>query len=131
MQLADFLGDWRLTREIRHADGTLGRFEGVADWVRSENGALYTERGTLVIEGQGEFQAERRYGWDSDLRVFFDDGRFFHQVPGQGGSAGHWCDPDQYDVTYDFSAWPEWHCRWRVLGPRKDYVMTTGYRRAG
>ena len=126
-QLADFLGEWRLSREIAQADGSVARFEGVARWVsRADGGADYSETGALITP-QGRFAAERRYLWDGDLRVYFDDGRFFHAVPAGGGAAGHWCDPDQYDVTYDFSGWPEWTAVWRVRGPRKDYVMTSRF----
>lgn len=122
--LEDFIGRWRLSREIVHGDGTRARFGGVAEW--SADGA-YVERGTLDM-GTARFAAERRYRWTEDLEVYFDDGRFFHTVPRTGGQTSHWCDPDQYDVTYDFSAWPEWAARWQVRGPRKDYVMTSTYR---
>lgn len=74
--------------------------------------------------------AERRYRWDSDLRVFFEDGRFFHQVPRTGGATEHWCAPDMYRVRYRFARWPEWETVWRVIGPRKDYAMITRYTRA-
>ena len=78
---------------------------------------------------QGRFRAERRYLWGPDLTVCFEDGRFFHQVPPEGGQAAHWCDPDQYEVSYDFRAWPDWQTRWRVVGPRKDYAMVSWYRK--
>lgn len=121
--LADFIGDWRLSRQICHADGTRATFDGTARW---EADGTYVETGTLDM-GTARFSAERRYRWTDDLDVYFDDGRFFHAVPQCGGDAAHWCDPDQYDVTYDFSRWPEWTARWQVRGPRKDYVMLTTY----
>lgn len=126
--LTDFLGDWTLTRTILQSDGTEGRFEGRARWQATEEGAEYYETGHLILP-QGRFAAERRYRWTETLDVFFEDGRFFHSVPAQGGETGHWCDPDQYDVTYAFGAWPEWSCRWHVVGPRKNYTMTSVYRR--
>jgi hypothetical protein len=129
-QLADFLGIWRLGRSITHADGTQGQFHGQAQWILEGEAARYHEAGTLQIAGQGAFQAERRYLWDADLNVYFDDGRFFHQVPQTGGEAAHWCDPDHYKVRYAFENWPEWQARWQVRGPRKDYTMTTRYSRA-
>ncbi|MBS0123917.1 trigger factor [Aestuariicoccus sp. KMU-90] len=129
-QLADFLGDWQIARDIRHADGSAARFEGRATWWTEGDGAICLESGTLILPGQGAFQAERRYLWAADLSVRFDDGRFFHAVPPEGGQAAHWCDPDQYDADYDFSAWPDWSCTWRVRGPRKDYTMSSRYRRA-
>ncbi|MCT4558910.1 MAG: DUF6314 family protein [Pelagimonas sp.] len=127
LTLNDFLGDWHLTREIQHGDGAQASFEGQARWIADAGGADYRESGQLQMPGQGAFQAERRYRWDADLRVFFDDGRFFHSVPPLGGDSAHWCDPDQYDATYAFCDWPNWSCRWRVRGPRKDYTMTSRY----
>ena len=127
--LGDFLGDWRITREIRIADGSVGHFVGMAHWTADREGALYHESGELEMPGQGRFRAERQYRWGADLSVWFSDGRFFHHIPPLGGSASHWCDPDQYDAEYGFADWPVWWCQWRVRGPRKDYVMTSHYRR--
>ena len=126
MRLAEFIGEWSLEREIVQADGLHGHFSGRAWWHPEGDGALYEERGEMVLP-TGRFAAERRYRWESDLSVWFDDGRFFHQVPEAGGETGHWCDPDQYDVCYDFSRWPLWLVRWQVRGPRKDYVMVSRY----
>lgn len=125
--LADFFGTWRIRRDICPVEGPQARFEGKAEWSKVPDGAVYVEKGQLHMPGQGTFEAERRYHWHEDLRVFFDDGRFFHAVPAQGGESAHWCDPDQYDATYQFSDWPEWSCRWRVKGPRKDYEMLSRY----
>ena len=124
--LSDFIGRWRITRDITPASGPSARFEGYGTW--AEDGE-YLEVGTLTLAGQPPMNAERRYRWDAELNIYFDDGRFFHQVPASGGEAAHWCDPDQYDATYDFTQWPQWSCTWRVRGPRKDYTMTTQYRR--
>ena len=129
--LADFIGPWRLERRIEHADGTQARFTGQALWQPEGTGALYLETGDMRLDGGAVFRAERRYRWDAGLNVFFDDGRFFHTVPPQGGAAAHWCAPDQYDVEYDFGQWSGlqtgWQTRWRVRGPRKDYLMTSDY----
>ncbi|MGR3802296.1 DUF6314 family protein [Marinibacterium profundimaris] len=135
--LEDFLGRWRLEREITDALGPPARFEGFAEW-RPEGGAdarsedaplLCVETGQLEVSGQGRFAAERRYLWAPDLSVFFADGRFFHQVPPVGGPAEHWCDPDHYRVLYDFSDWPRFRTTWEVSGPRKSYRMVSDYRR--
>ena len=127
--LGDFEGRWALSREIRPASGAAGRFEGEAEWQPSEGGLAYVERGLLMLEGHAPMQAERRYFWEEGLNVYFDDGRFFHQVPPEGGEAAHWCDPDQYDVTYDFMQWPRFETKWQVRGPRKDYEMISFYSR--
>ncbi len=128
MELADFLGEWALSRQIVQAGGSEGHFQGRAVWRPEGPGALYCEEGELRLP-QGTFRAERRYRWDVELNVFFEDGRYFHAVPAAGGQTGHWCDPDQYDVCYDFQDWPEWTCKWQVSGPRKDYSMLSRYQR--
>ncbi|SMX28876.1 hypothetical protein TRP8649_03003 [Pelagimonas phthalicica] len=125
--LTDFLGTWGLQRDIQHQGGGSAAFVGQAEWIAQDDGALYIERGELQIPGQGAFQSERQYRWGADLRVYFSDGRYFHRVPSEGGESAHWCDPDQYDASYDFENWPQWSCRWQVKGPRKDYVMISRY----
>jgi hypothetical protein len=121
--LSDFAGRWKLERDI----SPVARFLGYAEW-RAEDGLMhYIEKGNLEIAGQTPMVAERRYCWDADLNIYFDDGRFFHQVPALGGDAAHWCDPDQYDATYDFTHWPQWSCTWRVSGPLKNYTLHSQY----
>jgi hypothetical protein len=127
--IEDFIGVWAISRGLTHADGTQARFNGQAELRRDGAQILYVESGELHMPGAGAFRAERRYTWDDQLNVYFDDGRFFHQIPAQGGDAAHWCDPDQYDVTYDFSNWPRWQAVWRVRGPRKEYVSDSWYAR--
>ncbi|WP_428925358.1 DUF6314 family protein [Marinibacterium sp. SX1] len=129
----DFAGSWTLERHIEDALGPPARFTGTARWTAEGDGFVQVETGTLQIEGQGRFTAERRYRWGADLAVFFDDGRFFHQVPARGGRADHWCDPDRYVVDYEFllsaNALAEFHTTWQVDGPRKSYRMVSAYRR--
>ncbi|MDW3225601.1 MAG: DUF6314 family protein [Paracoccaceae bacterium] len=128
--LADFAGTWQLDRKIAHGDGTQARFQGTALWDGDDRGLDYLETGHLQM-GQGpQMQAERRYRWAPDLDVYFDDGRFFHRVPALGGRASHWCDPDTYDVTYDFGAWPCFTAVWQVRGPKKSYKMHSFYERS-
>lgn len=128
-RLSDFEGVWQLSRQITHAGAPPAQFDGRAVWTPTDAGMDYVETGTLVIMGQGRFTAERRYRWAPDLSVYFDDGRFFHHVPATGGPTGHWCDPDQYDVVYDFTDWPRFQVTWEVSGPRKAYHMVSLYQR--
>ncbi len=125
--LSDFEGGWTVSRRIVEASGAEATFEGAAVWTPAEAGMLYEERGVLNVAGQAPMQAERKYLWDAALNVYFEDGRFFHAVPPAGGDAAHWCDPDQYDVHYNFAAWPRFEVRWHVQGPRKAYEMTSTY----
>jgi len=99
-KLADFAGEWRIERQITHQTGPPARFIGTAEWRPAPGGMHYCEHGKLSLAGHPGMQAERRYFWHDDLRVDFDDGRFFHQVPPMGGTARHWCDPDMYIVRY-------------------------------
>lgn len=128
-ELWDFEGNWQVARRIEDAlSGQEGRFDGTAAFVRDEVGLRYAERGVLTL-GSATMEAERVYLWRASgdgIEVLFDDGRAFHRIDGSA-EAAHWCDPDQYDVTYDFAGWPKWSSRWRVVGPRKDYVMITDY----
>ena len=131
--LEDFAGDWQLDREIEDfGGGAHGTFGGTARLTADARGLAYLETGVLQMAGQAPLQAERRYLWQADTRgiaIHFADGRFFHTLPLRGGAADHWCDPDQYDVVYDFRTWPHWTSRWRVTGPRKDYLTISRYRR--
>lgn len=128
----DFCGEWRLSRGIAsEVAGQSGQFDGRAWFTPHEDGLLYREAGTLVVGGHA-MEAERRYLWrkaGAQIVVLFEDGRPFHSFTPAQVAASHFCDPDTYNVTYDFARWPQWSSRWRVSGPRKDYVMTTQYRR--
>jgi len=127
--LADFEGRWRISRRITEDAGPEAVFEGQAVWQPDQGALAYHETGVLTLDGQPPMQSERRYVWTADLSVYFEDGRFFHQVPPQGGTASHWCDPDRYEVCYSFDAWPQFSVEWRVSGPRKAYCMRSIYSR--
>lgn len=133
--LADFAGDWLVSRRISdHLAAQSGSFTGRAGF-RPVGGVLhYHETGMLTLGAQAPLRAERRYVWRQEagrIVVEHSDGRAFHAFALDGGQAEavHWCDPDHYRVHYDVSHWPEWTAEWRVSGPRKDYVMHTVYRR--
>jgi hypothetical protein len=147
-QLSEFEGVWKITRQITHADGTVARFNGAGTFVWIKSGLVYDEHGILQLEmpptnvsGPAELGPKvtgtRRYFWDTPddvsgtdhVPMRFSDGRAFHLVPLGGGDAAHWCDPDQYDVSYDFADWPFWSAVWRVRGPCKNYMMTSDYSR--
>ena len=128
--LSDFDGRWDVTRQITPAQGPQATFEGQAVWHPTRGGSDYAETGVLRLGNAAPMTAERRYFWADTLAVLFEDGRFFHQVPALGGQAHHFCDPDTYVVTYDFSDWPVFRVSYAVTGPRKDYVMVSQYSRA-
>jgi hypothetical protein len=131
--LSDFIGTWSLSRDIQDAKyGQNGQMTGQACLTASDSGLLYHETGALVLTGGMQMQAERRYIWDSagaEIAVHFDDGRDFHHFDPAGVAVGtsHLCGADLYNVTYDFTQWPQWSATWIVTGPRKDYTSLTRY----
>jgi hypothetical protein len=129
-ELSDFVGCWRFERDVRHADGTLMQITGTADFGWQGDALLYQEQGKMRLTTGQVLQAQRRYLWQQGLRIYFEDGAFFHTVPPLGGAAEHWCAPDDYQVSYDFEQWPRWLAVWQVKGPSKNYTMTTEYSRA-
>lgn len=136
LQAADFLGDWRLSREIiDHAGEMSGTLAGTVSFTEVASGALiYREEGTLHLASGARFTAQRQYEWSwqkEDVVVTFADGAAFHSFAPSGVGAGtaHLCGDDLYNVTYDFSGWPAWHAVWKVHGPRKDYTSVSHYTR--
>lgn len=130
--LTDFLGHWSLDRHVTPFDGQPeATATGRARFEATDTGLIYRETLDLVIAGHAPVRAERSYLWravEAAIAVDFSDGRPFHSFEPNGRSeAAHWCDPDQYDVAYDFEDWPDWTSTWRVKGPRKDYAMVTRY----
>jgi hypothetical protein len=129
MELTEFTGRWQIDRNITNAVGPDAGFVGVAIFVPGEGGLVMREEGEMRVTGQEPMRSTRQYVWragDAGIDVFFDDGRFFHQIrPGVTPVAHHDCAPDVYRVAYDFGSWPRWRSVWQVTGPRKDYVMET------
>lgn len=134
-RLKDLEGVWLLDRQIQHADGAVFEFSGHASFVWQGNELKQTEEGMLrAANGSSEMKATRSYIWvesDRGIDVLFEDRRFFHsfRFDTVAAEAGHFCDPDQYDVSYDFSNADDWRSVWRVSGPKKSYTMTSRFRR--
>ncbi|MCY4335071.1 MAG: DUF6314 family protein [Litoreibacter sp.] len=140
-RLEDFVGAWHLSRVIQdHLTDTKGTLTGEARFAEREPGVLdYIESKSLSLGAQPPLEATRRYIWEQDEgRIFvrFEDGRDFHEIRGDRllPDAEHFCDPDLYHVSYDFTRWsakrPKWRAMWRVKGPRKDYRMISDYTRS-
>lgn len=134
-RIADFEGVWRLERRIEDFRANQpARAEGEARIVPGDPWT-YDERMQLHLPGVAPVEGHRRYLWvpaAGGIEAQFADGRAFHRIDLGGGtaSARHPCGADLYDVQYEFVRWPVWSAVWRVRGPRKDYLMTTIYRRA-
>lgn len=122
-------GWWSLERAIVHADGRENRLMGNVHFHRDGARLIMDESGALELGAQ-VVAASRRYIWAegaAGLDVFFDDMRAFHSVALHVAQhhTVHLCEPDRYEVDYDFTDWPSWSVRWAVKGPRKDYVMAS------
>jgi hypothetical protein len=134
-ELTDFKGLWTLTRYIAQRNAPDAELRGSATMRPDADGLIYHEVGLLTVGDSPPVQAERRYLWrdggNGAIEVLFEDGRAFHRIDPANLNDTHWCDPDTYDVTYDFKTWPNWSSTWRVRGPRKDYDMVTRYSFAG
>ena len=135
--MAVFEGRWSIRRDILDLDSEwLGRLQGQAIFVADgTNVLLYREEGRLKFGGLEDVQATRSYRWHflggNRIDVRFSDDAAFHGFEFTEGraEASHYCDPDTYEVAYDFSQLPLWRAEWRVEGPRKDYRMVTIYER--
>ncbi|MCB8876353.1 hypothetical protein ASILVAE211_14260 [Acidisoma silvae] len=108
---------------------------GSARFVADGGGIGFSESGRLVL-GDVAMDAARDYRFEivaSDrFRVFFDDGRFFHEARlDDGGIActSHDCAPDLYRGRYRIEAPDRWRLSWRITGPRKDLVIASLFTR--
>lgn len=136
LQLSDFHGTWRLTRQIEDlARGVPGILQGEARFEVAGPELLQTETGVLRYGDAPPMAAKRVYRWrrsEDRIEVCFEDGRPFHAfVPDTEPVAQHFCSPDTYTVRYQFGTWPVWSSAWRVTGPRKDLIILSRFERAG
>ncbi|MGV6839081.1 MAG: DUF6314 family protein [Planktomarina sp.] len=130
LRVQDFEGHWQFTRHI--ADDLAGQVLLAQGHAHVADGR-YDEKAALTLPTGQVLHSTRTYLWTDTpdgIAVAFDDGRPFHIMSHTVLQAHHWCDPDQYDVTYDFAKFPTWTAKWCVKGPRKDYEMITTYSKA-
>lgn len=132
-QLTDFEGRWRIARRIEDEwMGTTGLFEGVGRFTPDGEGLAYREVGELKLPQEAPLAASRDYLWRAEpagIAVLYHDGRFFHRIKAGADVVQDWhvCGEDDYDVTYNFTHWPDWRMIWKVRGPRKDYVSISDF----
>lgn len=121
--------------------GARARAWGSAHFIREDPGSIrWSEQGSLLWGG-AEVAVERtlmlRRGDDGRWNVFFEDGSSFH--PWRAGLVEHPCADDSYlgrlegadgDPASEVGSAPRrWTLEWTVLGPSKDYTLTTTYER--
>ncbi|HUS55673.1 MAG TPA: DUF6314 family protein [Thermohalobaculum sp.] len=133
-----FRGQWQMVRIIENVpEGVIGEFWGECSFAPDGDGLTCDEKGVLRFRG-ADFHSGRvslwRFPGQGRIEVHYEDGRPFHDFVADKPEATHLCGDDYYRVSYDFG--PEgdrdsWVSRWQVVGPRKDYVMATRYRRIG
>ncbi|KAK3063527.1 hypothetical protein LTS18_014810 [Coniosporium uncinatum] len=122
---------------------------------------LYTEEGTMTTSQGLQMNTRRRYIWrlskatetsSPAVSVFFvkhdnfsPHGLFHHlqfsKSPSQiiRASGSHWCEPDQYEAEYEFSAkgrdgpisLGDFSITYHVKGPQKDYTSVTSFSKIG
>jgi hypothetical protein len=114
---------------------TIGRLDGVARFTADGEMLRFSESGTLFYGGLST-EAARDYRFEivaeDRFRVFFADGRLFHEARVVGGIApvAHDCAPDLYRGRYRLDGPERWRLSWRVTGPRKDLVICSVFSRS-
>lgn len=134
-------GEWNLQRNL----GKQGSMQGTACFRSLDNAPRYhyKEEGLVTLDTGKQLPAQREYIYAYDGRtisVYFRDpvskqkGGLLHTLqfstpPSQGwplhAKGIHRCNPDVYYADYTFRSYKEFHMRYRVLGPRKNYTITT------
>lgn len=132
-------GIWAVERRmLDRSTGTTGTFMGSTVFApgpaSADDGALLQSEHGTVRWGDHEGPAAREYVWRptdaaATMDVFFPDGRFFHRVSLSADSSGlraqHWCDPDDYRVSYTVLGPDQFRYVWDVRGPAKDLLLTS------
>ncbi|MFE5818544.1 DUF6314 family protein [Streptomyces sp. NPDC056479] len=128
-------GSWRAERSVRDlASGETGEFSGTTAFDPLEGGGLlHHESGVFVWQGVPR-PAERTLRFlpgssPGKAAVRFSDGRPFHDLDLTSGHhvADHPCAADLYRGEFTVLDADHWRSVWRVRGPAKDLVLTTGY----
>ncbi|MCY4151128.1 MAG: DUF6314 family protein [Aestuariivita sp.] len=127
--LPDFCRQWTINRRILMSNKPYGTFIGSVTFSPlNDETQRYLESGTLHVPTTSSLAANRIYVWDRNLRIFFEDGCFFHQILTDGEEIRYECGSDRYRGRYNFDAWPIWEVTWSVTGPRKNYQLSSLYR---
>lgn len=127
-----FRGQWLLVRIIENVpEGIIGEVWGEAEFVNDSEGMACRERGVMRFQGT-DFHMERTSLWRfpeaGRVEVLYEDGRPFHDFLTRDPIALTIEEDARYEIVYDFKP-GTWISRWQLLGPGRNYMMTTRYRR--
>ncbi|MDQ0372661.1 DUF6314 family protein [Cellulomonas humilata] len=132
-----FAGVWSVDRAILDARARLeGHLVGTAQFEPTDDGALaYVETGVLTFGGDVRPAGRRLLLRDAGGRavdVLFADGRPFYRfdLVDDRWAGEHACGEDTYSVAGHFLGADRFEEVWHAVGPRKDYRLTTAYRRS-
>jgi hypothetical protein len=133
-----FAGVWSVDRAIHDAHAGLeGHLSGTARFEPTGDGGLdYVESGVLTFGGDVRPASRRlllRGSGELSVDVLFADGRAFYRfdLVDDRWAGEHACGEDAYSVTGLFLGTDRFEEVWHAVGPRKDYRLTTTYRRSG
>jgi len=139
-------GSWNLYRTISSPkfQPMTGAGKAIFDKYKDPNSLLYKEELILNLPSES-INASKEYIFrliDNDVSVFFHETpeRFFYtlkfapKIPSsdkvfdQAGGE-HLCGNDNYTASYNFFDNDNFELIYKVVGPKKDYIMTTKYKR--
>lgn len=118
------------------------RFTGTAHYVAfthrdspGTTGLRAFESGELSCgdyHGESQRSLEYFFGEDALVHVHFSDGRPFVDFDFSTGDSlsTHHCGEDDYEIAINVESDEVFRERWRVSGPKKDYVAVTTFTRA-
>jgi len=132
-------GSWELDRSISGDAPSL--FQGDGNFTLLLPTLLhYKEEGEMRVNGHRLFAYKEYYYSlkDGHISVFFDlkFKRLFHKIDffkckdkGLIGEGVHLCSKDRYATRYFFSGNEQFSTTCEVLGPKKDYVIASCYKK--
>lgn len=127
-----FRGNWLLVRIIENVPrGIIGEVWGEAQFSDDGDGLTCFEQGVMRFQGD-DYHTERTSLWrfpePGRVEVRYEDGRPFHDFLTRDPISLRIEEDARYEIVYDFEP-GTWISRWQMLGPGRNYMMTTRYRR--
>ena len=136
--ILEFLvGAWTYDREFDNGNSGIGSVNFIEN---KFYGLEYSELGTLKLVNGTVLTAKRKYYFnttENNLEIyFFETPKILFQgielkIKGENiiGKATHRCGDDFYDSEYIFKTNSTFKIKHKVVGPKKNYVSKTNYRK--